>query len=99
MIILQELLPLDTECEKAIRFRNYVCFFTGSKVAKTKVGAQFSTFEEVSQMKARFLFSAAVFGDTIVVTGGFATDKSAECFASQQNEWKNITSTRGADLC
>ena len=96
--ILREL-PLDTKCEKAIRLRNHVYFFTGSKVVKTKLGQQFSTFKEVSPMKERFSFSAAVFDDTIVVTGGVFTDKSAECFVAQQNEWKSIASTNVQKNC
>ena len=92
-------LPLDTKCEKAIRLRNHVYFFTGSKVVKTKLGQQFSTFKEVSPMKERFSFSAAVFDDTIVVTGGVFTDKSAECFVAQQNEWKSIASTNVQKNC
>ena len=61
-------------------------------------------YDEVSSMNsARILFSAAVFNDTIVVTGG--RDKTrrilqtTECYFPQFNEWKLIATPNSQKRC
>ena len=73
-------------------------------VFRFKVNACQIDYDEVSSMNsARISFSAAVFNDTIVVTGG--KDKAhpilqtTECYIPQFNEWKLIATPKSQKRC
>ena len=86
-------LPFDIKYGKAIKSNEFVYFLLGLKVVRANVDFEFSTFEKVPSMNIRLLFGAALFSGNIVVTGGFSAENSAECFDTEQNEWKPMKST------
>ena len=74
------------------------------KVFPFKVNACQIDYVEVSSMNsARMLFSAAVFNDTIVVTGGINKThgilQTTECYIPQFNEWKLIATPKSQKFC
>ena len=74
------------------------------KVFRFKVNACQIDYDEVSSMNsARMLFSAAVFNDTIVVTGGRDETprilQTTECYIPQFNEWRLIATPKSQKLC
>ena len=74
------------------------------KVFRFKVNACQIDYDEVSSMNsARMLFSAAVFNDTIVVTGGRNKThrilQTTECYIPQFNEWKLIATPKSQKFC
>ena len=104
-------LLMNADCGWAVKLYDYV-YYVGShninkqtnvceainKVYRFKI-KQGYTFDEVSSMHdARMGLGAAVFCDTIVVTGGVNKEQmllqTSECYISQVNEWKQIANLK-----
>ena len=111
--------PLRIDCGWALKLHDFVYCFGGKtealshdtckfeaidKVFRFKVNACQIDYDKVSSMNsARTSFSAAVFNDTIVVTGGinktYRILQTTECYIPQFNEWKLIATPKSQKFC